>query len=83
MRFLPTWDAALLVHCRRALILPEAFREKVFHVKMPQSIGTFLVDGAVAGSWKPDGTITPFVDLTKAQRKQLDAEARALAEFMA
>jgi hypothetical protein len=50
---------------------------------MPQSIGTFLVDGAVAGSWKPDGTVTPFVDLTKQQRAQVDKEAAALAAFMA
>jgi hypothetical protein len=82
VRFLPTWDATLLVHARRALILPEAYREHVFHVKMPQSIGTFLVDGAVAGTWKPDGTVTPFVELTKAQRQLVDAEAAALAEFI-
>ncbi len=46
VRFLPTWDAVLLVHARRALILPEEHRPKIFHTKMPQSIGTFLVDGA-------------------------------------
>ncbi len=83
VRFLPTWDAALLAHARRALILPEEHRDKVFHVKMPQSIGTFLVDGRVAGSWKPDGTVTPFVELTARQRTQVDKEATALAEFMA
>jgi len=83
VRFLPTWDATLLVHCRRAGILPAAFRDRVFHVKMPQSIGTFLVDGAVAGSWKPDGTVTPFAELTKQQRAQVDKEASALAEFTA
>jgi hypothetical protein len=27
---------------------------------MPQSIGTYLVDGAVAGTWKPDGTLEAF-----------------------
>jgi len=83
VRFLPTWDATLLVHARRALILPEDLREHVFHVKMPQSIGTFLVDGQVAGTWKPDGTITPLVDLTKQQRTQVDKEAAALADFIA
>ncbi|MBE2316864.1 AlkZ family DNA glycosylase [Solirubrobacter sp. CPCC 204708] len=83
VRFLPTWDATLLVHARRALILPEAFRERIFHTKMPQSIGTFLVDGQVAGTWKPDGTVTPFVDLNRRQRAQVDKEARALAEFSA
>ena len=53
MRFLGTWDAALLVHARRAQILPEEHRAKIFNTKMPQSIGTYLVDGAVAGTWKP------------------------------
>ncbi|MDA0183541.1 winged helix DNA-binding domain-containing protein [Solirubrobacter phytolaccae] len=83
VRFLPTWDAALLVHCRRAGLLPEAFRERIFNTKMPQSIGTFLVDGAVAGTWKPDGTLTPFVELTKAQRAEVDREFAALVAFSA
>jgi hypothetical protein len=60
VRFLGTWDAALLVHARRALILPEEHRPKIFNVRMPQSIGTYLVDGAVAGVWKPDGTLEAF-----------------------
>ena len=60
VRFLGTWDAVLLVHARRALVLPEEHRPKIFHVRMPQSIGTYLVDGAVAGTWKPDGTLTAF-----------------------
>ena len=60
VRFLGTWDAALLAHARRALILPEEHRARIFNTKMPQSIGTFLVDGAVAGTWRPDGTLEPF-----------------------
>jgi hypothetical protein len=83
VRFLATWDAALLVHARRALVLPEAHRTRIFHTKLPQSVGTFLVGGAVAGAWRPDGTIEPFEALTKAQRKAVDAEAARLAEFTA
>jgi len=60
VRFLGTWDAVLLVHARRTLILPEEHRQKIFHVRMPQSIGTYLVDGEVAGTWKLDGTLTAF-----------------------
>ena len=52
VRFLPTWDAVLLVHARRSGILPEEYRPRVFSTRMPQSIGTFLVDGSVAGTWK-------------------------------
>lgn len=83
VRFLPTWDATLLVHCRRGLILREEHRERIFHIKMPQSIGTFLVDGVVAGTWKPDGTLTPWVDLNRRQRAQVDEEFAALVAFMA
>ena len=66
VRFLPTWDATLLVHARRARILPEEHRPKIFHVRNPHSLPTFLVDGAVAGSWRHrDGAIElePFEPL--------------------
>jgi len=52
VRFLPTWDATLLTHARRTGILPEEHRAKVFDTKTPHSSPTFLVDGAVAGTWR-------------------------------
>src|SRR5205085_11168436 len=59
VRFLPTWDASLLVHARRSQILPERYRSSIFNTKMPQSIGTFLVDGQVAGTWRSEhGRVT-------------------------
>jgi winged helix DNA-binding protein len=81
-RFLPTWDATLLVHCRRALILPEEHRPKVFHTRTPQSVPTFTVDGAVAGKWRYERgrvALEPFGRLPKAARAELDEEARGLA----
>src|SRR5262249_41406742 len=51
VRFLPTWDASLLVHARRTGILPEEHRPKVFNAKTPQSVPTFMVDGRVARTW--------------------------------
>ena len=51
-RFLPVWDATLLVHARRTLILPEEFRPRVFNTKTPHSVNTFLLDGQVAGTWR-------------------------------
>ena len=86
VRFLPTWDATLLVHARRTLILPEHHRSKIFHVKIPQSLGTFLVDGQVAGTWRHDDdrvSIDPFVALPRAVRREVDGEAERLAAFMA
>jgi hypothetical protein len=81
VRFLPTWDATLLVHARRAGILPEPYRARIFHTRMPQSLGTFLVGGAVAGTWRPDGTVEPFARLDRATRRAVDDEAERLRAF--
>ena len=86
MRFLPTWDATLLVHARRTQILPEHYRPLVFNTKTPHSVPTFLVDGAVAGTWRFERgrvELKPFDPLPAAARADLDAEARRLARFLA
>jgi hypothetical protein len=86
IRFLPTWDAALLVHARRARILPEEHRPKVFNSRNPHSVPTFLVDGAVAGSWRyVDGRIdlTEFDPLPRGVRRQVERAARDLTAFHA
>ncbi len=85
VRFLPVWDATLLVHARRTQILPERFRPKVFHVKVPQSVPTFLVDGQVAGTWKYEGgrvRLTPFETLSRVTRQKLAEEARRLEAWL-
>jgi hypothetical protein len=81
-RLLPTWDAALLVHARRKRILPEEHRPLIFNTKMPQSVPTFLVDGAVAGSWKHDKgriELNPFEPLTGATVNAVEEEGKRLA----
>ncbi len=86
VRFLPTWDATLLVHARRTGILPERHRPRIFHTKAPQSFGTFLVDGAVAGTWRFDGRrirTEPFERLSRETRVELREEAERLAAFHA
>jgi hypothetical protein len=86
VRFLPVWDATLLVHARRTGLLPEPLRPEVFSVKKPHGTPTFLVDGAVAGAWRyDDGRIAlePWTKLDRAARRALDAEAERLAAFHA
>jgi hypothetical protein len=84
VRFLPVWDATLLAHARRALIIREEDRVRIFNTKTPHSMHTFLVDGQVAGTWRYDAgriDIEPFRPLPKATRRQLDDEAERLAVF--
>jgi hypothetical protein len=84
VRFLPTWDAVLLVHARRTGVLPERYRSLVFSNTMPQSVGTFLVDGSVAGSWRYlDGRVAwdAYERLGRAEAREVDAEAERLTSF--
>jgi hypothetical protein len=86
VRFLPVWDATLLVHARRTQILPERYRPRVFNTKTPQSVSTFLVDGRVAGTWRQERSrvaLEPFERLTREARRELAEEAERLGRFLA
>jgi hypothetical protein len=67
-------------------VLPEEHRPRVFNVRTPHSVNTFLVDGVVAGTWKHERgriRIKPFGRLPKAVRRELDDEAEQLAALHA
>lgn len=84
VRFLPTWDAMLLVHARPSNVLPEPYRPRIFRTTNPHSVGTVLVDGAVAGSWRHEAgqvVVEPFEPLTAAVRREVAGEAERLAAF--
>ncbi len=84
VRFLPTWDANLLVHARRTLVMPERFRPLIFSTKTPHSFPTFLVDGAVAGTWRHDEggvALSPFEPLATNALRDLEEEAARLSAF--
>ena len=84
VRFLPTWDATLLVHARRTQILPEQYRPLVFNTRTPHSVPTFLVDGRVAGTWRYEGgrvLVKPFEPLPEAARLEVEEEAKRLGAF--
>ena len=86
VRFLPTWDATLLVHARRTQILPERHRPLVFDTRTPHSVSTFLVDGQVAGTWRYERAridLQPFGRIPRETRKELSEEAERLAAFHA
>ena len=88
VRFLGHWDAVLLAHARRTQILPERFRRLVFSTKAPQSTATFLVDGAVAGSWRVERAgkratlrLEAFERLPRGARDDLRNEGERLVRF--
>ena len=86
VRFLPTWDATLLAHARRTQILPERYRNLVFSTRTPHSVSTFLVDGAVAGTWRYEKgrvTLAPFGRLSRSVRSELEEESERLSDFHA
>jgi hypothetical protein len=86
VRFLPTWDAILLVHARRAAVLDEAYRKVIFRTTAPGSFPTFLVDGRVAGAWRYEGgrvVLEPFERLSRSVRRELAEEGERLARFHA
>ena len=84
VRFLPTWDATLLVHARRTQIVPERYRPLIFNTRTPHSVPTFLIDGAVAGTWRVDGgrvELKPFEPIPRSVKRDVDDEADRLAAF--
>ena len=86
VRFLPTWDATLLVHARRAGVLAEEHRPRVFNPRTPHSVPTFTVDGRVAGTWRLSHervVIDPFAPLTAGVRREVETEGERLSAFHA
>jgi hypothetical protein len=84
VRFLPHWDANLLVHARRTGLLPEAHRPRVFSIKNPFSVGTYLVDGRVAGGWslvKDRIVLDAYQELRAGDQRAVEGERAALEAF--
>lgn len=86
VRFLQTFEALLMIHARRTQVMPEQFRPIVFSTKTPHSVPVFLIDGAVAGTWRYERgrvRVDPFEPIPRGVRRELDEEAKALERFHA
>jgi hypothetical protein len=58
----------------------------VFNTKTPHSVPTFLVAGAVAGTWRYKGDrveLKPLEPLPRGVRRELEDEAAQLSAFHA
>jgi hypothetical protein len=91
IRFLPEYDNVLLSHRDRRRILPED-RPPPLGVGDGARMGSFLVDGFVAGTWRlagrrgdPDPVVlelSPWAPLAKRDSLALEAEAHGLLAFL-
>jgi hypothetical protein len=84
-RLLGMWDETLLAYADRTRVVPEAHRKAITRVN-GDVLPTLLVDGHVAGVWRPveDGIeATAFEPLAEDAWAGLDAEARSLRAFLA
>ncbi|MDX3230672.1 winged helix DNA-binding domain-containing protein [Streptomyces sp. ME19-01-6] len=84
-RLMAMWDSILLAYADRGRVIPPAYRPLVTRSN-GDVLPTLLVDGYVAGVWRPvDGGIeaTAFHELSPAAWDGLSAEARSLTTLLA
>ncbi|GKQ34238.1 winged helix DNA-binding domain-containing protein [Streptomyces sp. A012304] len=84
-RLLPMWDSVLLAYADRSRVIPPEYRKLVTRVN-GDVLPTLLVDGRVAGVWRPvDGGIEAraFRPLAPEAWQGLAAEARSLTALLA
>ena len=84
-RLMAMWDSTLLAYADRSRIIPPGYR-KVVTRNNGDVLPTLLVDGYVAGVWRPvEGGIeaTAFHRLSREAWQGLAAEAQALVAFLA
>ncbi|MGW1048666.1 winged helix DNA-binding domain-containing protein [Streptomyces sp. NPDC002521] len=82
-RFLPEFDNLLLSHADRGRVVPPAHQGRNWRGN--QAFRTLLVDGFLAGLWKPDTdalVIEPFAPLTRAQREEVTAEGERMLRVL-
>ena len=86
-RLMAMWDSVLLAHKDRSRIIPEAYRKLVIRSN-GDTLPTVLVDGYVAGVWRPAPEqagaieVTAFHALDDAMWDGLETQARSLVAFL-
>ncbi|GGQ09716.1 winged helix DNA-binding domain-containing protein [Streptomyces roseolilacinus] len=84
-RLMAMWDSVLLAYADRSRVIPPAYRPLVIR-NNGDVLPTVLVDGHVAGVWRPTDAgveVTAFHPLPPAVWDGLAAEAGSLAAFLA
>ena len=85
VRLLPRWDSILLAYADRSRIIPPELRPEIIR-RNGDVLATVLVDGYVAGVWRPVEAgieVTALGPVDDEAWRQLDTEAQALVSFLA
>ncbi|MFT4049224.1 MAG: winged helix DNA-binding domain-containing protein [Solirubrobacterales bacterium] len=89
VRFLGEFDNVFLSHDDRERIIDAGHSDRFKISTNGRRRYTFMVDGFVAGTWKPKPSrqtvtieIEPFVKLTRSDRAAVEAEARTVARIL-
>jgi hypothetical protein len=85
VRFLPEYDNALLSHADRSRIVPASMREGLAGRIEGLNHGSVLVDGFLAGRWRPEGrelAVQLGTRLSKRAAESVAAEGRRLLRFL-
>ncbi|MER7667624.1 winged helix DNA-binding domain-containing protein [Kitasatospora sp. NPDC096128] len=84
VRLVAPFDNLLLSHADRSRVLPERYKDRVM-TRNGLVLGTLLVDGLVAGTWRLTGeqevVVEPFVRLARAEREAAETEAQRVLAF--
>ncbi|MCY0935453.1 winged helix DNA-binding domain-containing protein [Streptomyces sp. H34-S4] len=84
-RLMAMWDSVLLAYADRSRVVPPQYRRLVARMN-GDTLATLLVDGQVAGVWRPAGAgieATAFHPLPDEVWEALAGEARSLTAFLA
>ncbi|MGW1930814.1 winged helix DNA-binding domain-containing protein [Streptomyces sp. NPDC001919] len=84
-RLMAMWDSVLLAYADRGRVIPPEYRARVIRVN-GDTLPTVLVDGYVAGVWRPVGEgveVSAFRPLPARVWAELAEEAAALDGFLA
>ena len=90
VRFLPEFDNVLLSHADRSHIVPDNRTPWLDPIDAGRHVSNVLIDGMLRGTWWLDRAgsrttsliIRPFGRLSRAERTELRAEAKAVADFV-
>ncbi len=88
VRLVPSWDTYVMFYHPRELLVPEAYRARIFR-QLEGNAPVLLIDGVAAGTWEKQRRkkqakiiVRPFKPLTLSQKRAVGEEASLLGEFL-